>query len=171
MQDMSSAKTKTAAMSSWANTNEPPKRAGWSMQSQSTRTGDIPNWICRTKKMSHEAANNMDSQTTSQRSPNEAPASLALAAGSADWQSQIDALIAHTRGFVALPTDACVMTSLAAQTLLARKHSEELQQIAEALGMPFAPGRDVVARVRELIASPNNSDVGPAGAGATQQEK
>lgn len=95
----------------------------------------------------------MDSQTTSQRSPNEAPASLALAAGSADWQSQIDALIAHTRGFVALPTDACVMTSLAAQTLLARKHSEELQQIAEALGMPFAPGRDVVARVRELIAS------------------
>ncbi len=52
---------------------------------------------------------------------------LALAHGSADWQSQVDALIEHTRSFVALPTDACVVTSLAAQVLLARKQIELLR--------------------------------------------
>lgn len=31
-------------------------------------------------------------------------------------------------------------------------YAEDLQQIAEALNMPFAPGRKVVARVRELVA-------------------
>lgn len=33
---------------------------------------------------------------------------------------------------------------------LSRKHAEELQQIAEAVGLPFAPGREVVRRVREI---------------------
>lgn len=33
---------------------------------------------------------------------------------------------------------------------LSRNHAEELQQIAEAVGLPFAPGREVVKRVREI---------------------
>lgn len=34
--------------------------------------------------------------------------------------------------------------------LVAKKYAEELQQIAEILGMPLAPGRSIIARVREL---------------------
>lgn len=36
-----------------------------------------------------------------------------------------------------------------------RKYAEELQQIAEAVGMPFASGARVVARVRELVVLAN----------------
>lgn len=31
------------------------------------------------------------------------------------------------------------------------KYAEELQQVAEAVGMPFARGTSVIARVRELV--------------------
>lgn len=34
--------------------------------------------------------------------------------------------------------------------LVAKKYAEELQQIAEVLGMPLAPFRSIIAKVREL---------------------
>jgi hypothetical protein len=43
------------------------------------------------------------------------------------------------------------------EQLKTEKYAEELQQIAEALGMPFSSGRALVDRVREL-ASPNETD-------------
>lgn len=70
-------------------------------------------------------------QTDAQRGA----ASLSVAEGSADWQAQVDALIDHTRSFVALPTDACVMTSLAAQVLLARKQIARLR-VALQMALP-----------------------------------
>ena len=43
------------------------------------------------------------------------------------------------------------------EQLKTEKYAEELQQIAEALGMPFSSGKALVERVREL-ASPNVID-------------
>jgi len=55
--------------------------------------------------------------------------SLAVTAGSApSWQSKCDALIEETRKMVALPSDGCVILSLAAQVLLARKEIARLQR-------------------------------------------
>jgi hypothetical protein len=50
----------------------------------------------------------------------------------------------------AMAEDMSIGNDVGAALLLARKHAEELQQIAEAVGMPLAPGSRVVARVREL---------------------
>lgn len=38
-----------------------------------------------------------------------------------DFQAKIDSLVHETRGIVAVPSDACVIQSLAAQVLLARR--------------------------------------------------
>jgi hypothetical protein len=45
-----------------------------------------------------------------------------------EWQAEIDALIDDTRKHVAMPTDGCVITSLAAQVLLARRENTELRK-------------------------------------------
>lgn len=61
------------------------------------------------------------------------PGVAAVAAGFGDWQAQCDALIADTRKHVALPSDACVILSLASQVLLARRALRRLDEICALL--------------------------------------
>ena len=57
----------------------------------------------------------------------------AVTGGFGDWQAECDALIADTRKHVVLPSDACVMLSLAAQVLLARRALRRLDEIRATL--------------------------------------
>ena len=61
------------------------------------------------------------------------PPVLAPAHGSADFVSECDALIESTRKMTALPSDGCVIRSLAAQVLLAHRKKDKLLAAIEAL--------------------------------------
>jgi hypothetical protein len=102
-----------------------------------------------------------------------APVAVGSTGGSADWQAQVDALIDHTRSFVALPTDGCVMTSLAAQVLLTRKQIELLRSRANARAIKRLPtpsarsatcvdGRKLLRRTSRSAAPVNDCNHGPA---------